>query len=155
MVPPDSHRISRVPCYSGIRSRETTIRLHGYHALRPAIQAVQLPWSFITRRPPGRMTKTPPQPPACNAYPLSHTPGLASSAFARHYSRNHNCFLFLWVLRCFTSPRSLQHPYTFRMRSPDMTPVTFEVSPFGHPRITARLPTPHGLSQVTTSFIGS
>ncbi len=31
----------------------------------------------------------------------------------------------------------------------------FEVSPFGHPRITARLPTPHGLSQVATSFIGS
>ena len=31
----------------------------------------------------------------------------------------------------------------------------FEVSLFGHPRIKARLPTPHGLSQVTTSFIGS
>ena len=31
----------------------------------------------------------------------------------------------------------------------------FKVSPFGHPRITARLPTPRGLSQVTTSFIGS
>ena len=36
--------------------------------------------------------------------------GLASSAFARHYSRNHQCFLFLRVLRCFTSPRSPQHP---------------------------------------------
>ena len=35
-----------------------------------------------------------------------------------------------------------------------MTPV-FKVSPFGNPRITARLPAPHGLSQVTTSFIGS
>src|SRR5271156_5421397 len=33
-----------------------------------------------------------------------------SSAFARHYSRNHTCFLFLRVLRCFTSPRSLPHP---------------------------------------------
>lgn len=30
-----------------------------------------------------------------------------------------------------------------------------QVSPFGHPRITARLPTPRGLSQATTSFIGS
>ena len=29
------------------------------------------------------------------------------------------------------------------------------VSPFGHPRITAWLPTPQGLSQATTSFIGS
>lgn len=30
-----------------------------------------------------------------------------------------------------------------------------QVPPFGHPRITARLPTPRGLSQATTSFIGS
>ena len=29
------------------------------------------------------------------------------------------------------------------------------VSPFGHPRITARLPAPRGLSQATTSFIAS
>src|SRR5919112_4397526 len=29
------------------------------------------------------------------------------------------------------------------------------VSPFGDPRIKARLPAPRGLSQVTTSFIGS
>ena len=33
--------------------------------------------------------------------------GLGSSAFARHYSRNHYYFLLLWVLRCFSSPRSL------------------------------------------------
>ena len=32
--------------------------------------------------------------------------GLGSSAFARHYSRNHCCFLLLRVLRCFSSPRS-------------------------------------------------
>ena len=80
---------------------------------------------------------------------------MASSAFARHYLRNHGCFLFLWVLRCFTSPRSLQPPYIFRRRSPDITPVSFEVSLFGDPRIEARLPAPRGLSQVTTSFIGS
>ena len=68
-------------------------------------------------------SQTAPQPRSCNACQLSHTTGLASSAFARHYSRNHNCFLFLRVLRCFTSPRSLQHPYRFKVRSPDMTPV--------------------------------
>ncbi len=33
-----------------------------------------------------------------------------TSAFARHYSRNHGCFLLLRVLRCFTSPRSLSNP---------------------------------------------
>ena len=32
--------------------------------------------------------------------------GLGSSDFARHYFRNHCCFLFLRVLRCFSSPGS-------------------------------------------------
>ena len=32
------------------------------------------------------------------------------SAFARRYLRNCGCFLFLWILRCFTSPRSLPAP---------------------------------------------
>ena len=32
--------------------------------------------------------------------------GLGSCAFARHYLRNHYYFLFLRVLRCFSSPRS-------------------------------------------------
>jgi hypothetical protein len=51
-----------------------------------------------------------PQPRTRNPYQVSHAHGLASSAFARHYSRNHQCFLFLRVLRCFTSPRSPHHP---------------------------------------------
>src|SRR3954467_8883585 len=51
-----------------------------------------------------------PQPRQRNPCQVSHVNGLASSAFARHYSRNHNCFLFLRVLRCFTSPRYPPHP---------------------------------------------
>ena len=39
------------------------------------------------------------QPPACR-----NTLGLGFSAFARHYLRNHYYFLFLRVLRCFSSP---------------------------------------------------
>jgi hypothetical protein len=39
--------------------------------------------------------------------------GLAFSAFARHYSRNRFCFLFLEVLRCFTSLGSLHCTYEF------------------------------------------
>ena len=34
----------------------------------------------------------------------------ALSAFARRYSRNRGCFLFLCLLRCFTSARSLPTP---------------------------------------------
>ena len=50
-------------------------------------------------------------------YPGSiSTPGLGCSDFARHYSRNRFCFLFLRVLRCFSSPGSLRHAYVFSMR---------------------------------------
>src|SRR6476661_5801835 len=51
--------------------------------------------------------------------------GLACSAFARHYSRNRGCFLFLWVLRCFTSPRSLYPLYVFRREWLDLPPAGF------------------------------
>src|ERR1700689_1598097 len=37
-------------------------------------------------------------------------PVLGFSEFARHYYRNHGCFLFLWVLRWFTSPGSPRIP---------------------------------------------
>nr|AOE07603.1 hypothetical protein [uncultured bacterium] len=30
--------------------------------------------------------------------------GLGYFHFARHYFGNHYCFLFLWLLRCFSSP---------------------------------------------------
>ena len=38
--------------------------------------------------------------------PRRNAAGLGCSAFARHYLRNHCCFLFLQVLRCFSSLRS-------------------------------------------------
>ena len=130
-----------------------------YTGVSPSMPGLSSPlrlqrW-FLTLCWIGRTSKAAPQPSNSNACRLSHYLSLASSDFARHYSRNHFCFLFLWVLRCFTSPRSLQLPYVFRQRSPDITPVSFEVSLFGDPRIEARLPAPRGLSQVTTSFIGS
>ena len=44
----------------------------------------------------------------CSPNPKSITTlSLGSSYFARHYFRNRVFFLFLWVLRCFSSPRSL------------------------------------------------
>ena len=44
----------------------------------------------------------------CSPNPICiSTYGLGSFYFARHYSRNRFFFLFLWVLRCFSSPRSL------------------------------------------------
>ena len=56
--------------------------------------------------------------------------GLGCSAFARHYLRNHSCFLLLWVLRCFSSPRSLLASFDADSRS-----STGRVAPFGNLRI--------------------
>src|SRR5215213_880898 len=80
---------------------------------------------FLTPYTLGRGCRVVPRPRPHNACRLSHAIGLASSAFARHYSRNHGCFLFLWVLRCFTSPRSLHTPYVFRRGSHHMTGAGF------------------------------
>ena len=61
------------------------------------------------------------------------SPGLGSCAFARHYLRNRCYFLFLRVLRCFSSPGS---PLAYaRCRNRFR-----RVSPFGHPRVTGYLP---------------
>ena len=84
----------------------------------PLSNGLQLHTWFLTPRPAGRLNRTAPQPHLRNPCRVSHAGGLASSDFARHYSRNHYCFLFLWVLRCFTSPRSLYPPYIFRRESP-------------------------------------
>ena len=43
---------------------------------------------------------------ALQPHTCRNTYGLGSSPFARHYLGNHCYFLFLWVLRCFSSPRS-------------------------------------------------
>ena len=77
-----------------------------------------------------------------------HMPGLGSFPFARHYWGNRVYFLFLRVLRCFSSPRS----------------------PPGYPGITGSRPLsclirtsadqwvfapPRGFSQLVTSFVAS
>ena len=63
-----------------------------------------------------------------------NAPGLGSSAFARHYLRNHCCFLFLRVLRCFSSPRS---PHCH-----GNTSSRYWVPPFGNLRIKGHLHLP-------------
>jgi hypothetical protein len=149
----DSHKITRVPCYSGTTTHAyQPFRLQDSHPLRSRFPTHSTTTSNIRAHPMPRMNEWPHNTAHATLARL-HTHGLGSSAFARHYSRNHYYFLFLWVLRCFTSPRSPHTPYIFRCGSRHMT--CRGVSPFGHPRITVRLPTPRGLSQVTASFIGS
>ena len=78
-------------------------------------------------------------------------PGLGSSAFDRLYLRNHCCFLFLRLLRCFSSPGSPPH-----------TMDSCTDTCFKHVRSRIQTSTGHwicaphrGFSQLITSFFGS
>ena len=75
--------------------------------------------------------------------------GLGCSPFARHYWGNHCCFLFLEVLRCFSSLRS--PPY----HCMDDRPPGGRVFPFGDPGVIRSLAPNPGLSQLVASFIAS
>ena len=94
MVLAGSHRISRVPRYSGAGWNGQQLRLRGCHALWPRFPAGSAVVDFFV------------SPVLQPRVVRCHIPGLGSSAFARHYLRNHCYFLFLRVLRCFSSPRS-------------------------------------------------
>ena len=75
-------------------------------------------------------------------------PGLGWCAFARHYLRNRFYFLFLWVLRCFSSPRSPRDLVTV----PESLPAGFPIRTSAGHRVFA----PHrGFSQLITSFFAS
>ena len=64
-------------------------------------------------------------------------PGLGSFPFARRYLGNHCCFLFLRVLRCFSSPGSLPCVMDWRM---DDRVLPCRVSPFRNLRVDGYLP---------------
>jgi hypothetical protein len=80
------------------------------------------------------------QPPCCR-----NNIGLGFFPFARHYSGNHYCFLFLRLLRCFSSAGLRIMQYTFSILGFPIRKSTDQVM-FADPR---------GLSQLITSFIAS
>ena len=108
MVPPSSNRISRVPPYSS-SVIDSCFRIQGYHLLWLTIQCHFSRKKLLI---------------SGTAYPTykSHLPIATthagyhmtivfhSSRFAHHYLGNHICFLFLTLLRCFSSSRSLPYP---------------------------------------------
>ena len=53
------------------------------------------------------------------------TSGLPCFPFARHYSENLFWFLFLALLRCFSSGGVPSHTYVFSIRWPEMNPAGF------------------------------
>ncbi len=85
--------------------------------------------------------------------PHSHySYGLGSSDFARHYSRNHFCFLFLRVLRCFSSPGSPCIP----IYSVYNNAILFALSSLIRISTDLRIfAPPRSFSQLVTSFFGA
>ena len=103
MVPPSSNRISRVPPYLSLAQYHRSIFEYGIITL---YDSASQPIPLIL--------------------PLSLT---GSFAFARRYSQNLGWFLFLGVLRCFSSPGSPHYPMN---SDNDSRFFTHWVSPFGH-----------------------
>jgi hypothetical protein len=141
MVLPASTGISRVPAYSGTKPRKPAeFRLRGSHPLRrrfptrfdsliPAIRRTCRPLRLCPTTPRGQRLQ-PVTPTQFGLFPV-RSPLLRESLA---------CFLFLRVLRCFSSPGSLRQAYVF---SPPMTEHhPSRVPPFGYPRINARLQLP-------------
>ena len=90
MVPADSNGISPVPSYSGYHYFNKTYQYWAFTIYGLIFQKILV--RFIS-------DIVVLQPLTCR-----NILGLGYFLFARHYSGNHYCFLFLWLLRCFSSP---------------------------------------------------
>ena len=121
----------RVPLRAGGASRM---------GLSPAAAGLSSP----SRSPPRLRQRGPTTPRA-----RRHACGLGCSPFARHYWGNHCCFLFLRVLRCFSSPGS---PRATKARSrPDWAGGCPIRTPAGQWPVA-----PHrSFSQLPASFVAS
>ena len=154
MVLLDSHRVPRVPWYSGcipgrlFRFDYGTVTRYG-----PPFQVVRLQKNFLTSRGLRNDLRTHPFDPSyATLTGLTHT-RFRLFPFRSPLLWESNFFLFLRVLRCFTSPRSPPPDYVFIGGISRHYPGW--VAPFGYPRIKACLAAPRGFSQLTTSFIAS
>ena len=125
-----------------LRSRPTQgprpTRILARTGLSPCAAGLPMPFRFVSS-----VVMRAPQP----RTPLK-APGLGSSPFARRYLGNHCYFLFLRVLRCFSSPRS--PPHIVGTICLHMVGCPIRKSPDRRP-----FAPPRGLSQLVTSFIAA
>ena len=152
MVLPGSRRVPRVPRYSG--SRRGSLSLFAYGAVtlyHRSFQIVRLRNRFVTPRRHCSSTMSGPATPLLQRLQTWHNNGLGCSLFARRYWGNRFCFLFLRVLRWFTSPRSPLTPYFTQGRMSRFYPRPhWKIRKSPDHSLFAAL---RGLSQLTTSFI--
>jgi hypothetical protein len=111
VVLPDSRGIPRVPRYLGSK---TGVRRFSGTGLLPSVVGLSRPLllngGFFTPWCICNCTPLAPLHPLRIAYRLYHVIGLGSSRFARRYFGNRSFFLFLELLRCFSSLGCPRHP---------------------------------------------
>ena len=151
MVPADSRRVSRVPRYLGTRQGSLIPFAYGACTLyRRPFQIVRLGTRFITPRRRRNDATSGPATPSIQRLRAWHIDGLGCSLFARRYWGNRFCFIFLRVLRWFTSPGSPRHP----MYSDDDNGCSHPLgSPIRKSPGQSLFAAHRSLSQLTTSFI--
>ncbi len=129
MVPPDSHAISRVACYLGDKNPSKCISSTG---LSPS--SAWLPIQFVYAFVPDWLSYGSPilfpLPHICNARMLDTNVFWPIVRFRSPLLTLSLRFLFLRVLRCFTSPGS--PPFRDGVRK-------LRVAPFGYPRLVGYL----------------
>ena len=82
-----------------------TVTFYGW-----SFQTIRILIRLVTSRQSRSFVRSIPTTPNTQRLRAWHVSGLGCFHFARRYFGNHGCFLFLRVLRCFSSPRSLQQP---------------------------------------------
>ena len=154
MVLADSHEISRAPCYSGNtqwRQQGSTYRTITDYG-RPS-QIVRLPCCFITPRPNGGPGKNAPTTPHTQHPPAITRAWFSLIPFRSPLLRESQLFSLPAGTEMFHFPAL--PPTALSIQTAATPHDRCWVTPFGNPRINARLPTPRGISQAPTSFIGS
>ena len=137
MVLPASRRVPRVPRYLGTRQESLIPFAYGACTLyRRPFQIVRLGTRFITLRRRRNDATSGPATPSIQRLRAWHIDGLGCSLFARRYWGNRFCFIFLRVLRWFTSPGWLRHPMYSDGAIEDCPRW---VAPFGNLRVKACL----------------
>ena len=136
MVLPDSNGISRVPPYSGSTPEETLFRLQGCYLLRRTFPDPSSKVFLCNSR------KSVLQPQRDMLF------GLGCFRFARRYSGNRICFLFLQVLRCFSSLGMPRQSYVFRLTYCSITNSGFPHSEIPGSQFTYNSPRHIGVSPV-------
>ena len=121
MVPLTSHKVSRVSWYSGSCSVSSAFTYGAFTLCGRLSQNRSVSFQESLMQ---------------SVTPRCTHPGLGSSAFARRYLQNRVFFLFLRVLRCFSSPGSLPYVMDWRM---DTRGLLTWVPPFGNLRLTEYL----------------